>query len=157
MKNLLHVVSRSFVRIVIFVMLVAKKLLAQTATNSVPPMEKDFLKTNGQYVIIAHNIMVETNSPLNTDEFKQFKWRDELLMRLLRSKDTNRIDSFVEGSWKLSKDYPDRMNGYQNIMMAMDHYEYDGDPAKARALAGELISSAAPEEIKQWRKDFCIG
>ena len=154
MKNLLRIFSRWFVQIAIFIVLAVEKLLAQSTTNSVPPMEKDFLKTNGQYVIIANNIMVERNSPLDTDEFKQFKWRDELLMRLLRSKGTDQMDRFVEGSWKLADDYPKRINGYQNIMIAMGSYEYDGNPAQARALAKELINSAAPEDIKRWSRGF---
>jgi peroxiredoxin len=153
MKNLLHIFSRWFVRIGIVVVLAAENLLAQAATNSVPDMDKDYVKTNGQYVTIG-NIMVETNSPLNTDEFKQFKWRDELLMKLLNSKDTNRMDKFVEGAWTLAKDYPARLNGYQSIMIAMGGYEYDGNPAKARALAKELMNSAAPEDIKRWTKGF---
>ena len=137
----------------ILAMLVAGNLFAQVATNSITPMDKDYVKTNGQYVIIG-NIMVETNSPLNTDEFKQFKWRDELLLRLLNSKDTDRMEKFVAGAWELAKDYPDRSNGYQNIMMALGGYEWDGDLAKARALANELSSSAAPEDIKRWTKGF---
>lgn len=153
----MKIFSRNFYRWLVlggfFALVVTGNLLAQSATNSFPPMPKDYVKTNGQYVTIG-DIMVETNSPLNTEEFKQFKWRDELLMRLLNSKDTNRIEEFVAGSWKLVQDYPTRINGYQCIMMAMDDYQYGGNPAKARLLATELISSAAPEEIKRWTKGF---
>ena len=153
MKIFPHNFHRRLVLGGFFALLVTGKLFAQSTTNSFPPMPKDYIKTNGQYVAIG-NIYIETNSPLNTDEFKEFKWRDELLMRLLNSKATNRMEKFVEGAWGLAKDYPDRINGYQNVMIAMDDYEYDGNPAQARLLAKELMSSAAPGDIKRWTKGF---
>jgi thiol-disulfide isomerase/thioredoxin len=145
--------NRWFVLVGFFALLAAGSLFAQSATNSVAPMDKDFVKTNGAYIIIG-NVMVETNSPGNIAEFIQFKWREELLMRLLNSKDTNRMERFVEGAWQLAEDYPDRPNGYENIMMAMEDYEYQGEPAKARALAAELMASAAPEDIKLGVKGY---
>ena len=51
-------------------MLAADALFAQAETNLVAAMDKDFVKTNGQYVTIG-NMMYDTNSPLNTEEFKQ--------------------------------------------------------------------------------------
>ena len=117
-------------------------------------MDKDFLQTNGQYVIIDHNIMVETNSPLLTEEFIQFKWREHLLMQIELSKATNAMDQFVAGSWALAKDYPNHINGYQNIMGAMEDFDYEGAPAKAESLAREFISSAAPENEKTWARGF---
>jgi len=54
----------------------------------------------------------------------------------------------------LIKDYPDRENGYQDITMAIEEYEYDGKPAKSRALADEFIASSAPEKYKLWTKGF---
>ena len=137
----------------IFTALASGRLLAQTATNAVVPMDKDFVKTNGEYVAIG-NIMVKTNSPLNTDEFKQFKWRQEQVMKIEMTGATNRTDLFVAAAWKLAKDYPERINGYQFLMAAMESYEYDGQPAKARALAKELMGSAAPEDIKHWTEGF---
>ena len=117
------------------------------------PMPKDYVKTNGQYVVIG-NIMVETNSALVTDEFKQFKWRDELLMRIERSDASNRLDLVVEGAWKLARDYPDRINGYQCIMMVTEDYDYEGQTDKARTLAAQLLASSAPDTIKAWTKGF---
>jgi len=144
---------RRFVLVGFFGLLAVGSLFAQSGTNSVAPMDKDFVKTNSQYVTIG-TMMYDTNSPLNTEEFKQYMWRVDLLMRLLNSKDTNRTEKFVEGSWKLAKDYPDRINGYQDIMMVMGHYEYQGEPDKSRALAVELMASAAPEDIKLWTKGY---
>jgi peroxiredoxin len=117
------------------------------------PMKPDFVRTNDGWVAID-NIMVETNSPLNTAYFKQFKWREYELTQILRSKSTNALDLFVEGSWQLAKDYPKEVNGYQNIMMAMEDYEYKDAPEKSRALAEKLIASSAPDKFKLWTKGF---
>jgi peroxiredoxin len=145
--------GRWFVHIGIVVVLAAENLFAQAGTNSVPAMDKDFVKTNGEDVTIG-NITFKTNSPANTDEFKQFKWREHVLMKIAISGASNATDLLVEGARGLIKDYPDRANGYEDIMMAIEDYEYDGKPAKARALADELIASSAPERFKLWAKGF---
>ena len=43
-------------------------------------MDEDFVKTNGEDVTIG-NIIVKTNSPMNTAEFKKFMWRENQLMK----------------------------------------------------------------------------
>lgn len=116
-------------------------------------MDKDFLKTNGDYVNIG-NIAVKTNSPLNTDEFKQYMWRVQQLHRIMNSGASNANDQLVVGARALIRDYPGRPNGYQLIMASIEDYEYGGESAKARALADELISSSAPNEYKLWAKGF---
>ena len=118
-----------------------------------PPMAKNFLKTNGEYVTIG-KIMVKTNSPLNTDYFKQFKWREDELWKIQNSHAPDAIDKFVEGAWALAKDYPNEANGYQDIMAATEDYEYLGQPDKARTLAKKLINGIAPKQIKTWAKGF---
>jgi peroxiredoxin len=144
---------RCFVLVGLFVLLAAVSLFAQSGTNSVAAMDRDFVKTNGQYVTIG-TMMYDTNSPLNTEEFKQYMWRVDQLHKIMDSHATNSTERFVEGAWKLAKDYPDRINGYQDIMMVMGHYEYQGEPDKSRALANELMASAAPEDIKLWTKGY---
>jgi len=128
-------------------------LFAQAETNSAMGWGDGFVKTNGEYVIIG-NAMYETNSPANTDEYKHFMWRDYELMKINNSGVSNATDLVVEDAWRLIKDYPDRANGYQDIQMAIEDYEYEGKPAKSRALADELIASSAPEEYKVWTKGF---
>jgi len=118
-----------------------------------PPMAKNFVQTNGEYVKIG-GISVKTNSPLNTERFKQFKWRDDQLWKILNSRAPDAIDQFVKGNWALAKDYPEEENGYQGIMAAMDTYEDLGQPDKARTLGKELIDSTAPEQFKVWAKGF---
>jgi peroxiredoxin len=81
-------------------------------------------------------------------------WRDDQLMKIAGSGASNAMDLMVEGAWGLVKDYPDRANGYQNITMAIEDYEYDGKTAKSRALADELLASSAPEKYKLWTKGF---
>jgi thiol-disulfide isomerase/thioredoxin len=144
---------RWFVLAGFIALLAAGSLFAQTGTNSGAAMDKDFVKTNGQYVTIG-TMMYDTNSPLNTEEFKQYMWRVNQLHKIMNSHATNSTDQFVEGAWKLAKDYPDRINGYQDIMMVMGHYEYQGEPDKSRSLANELMVSAAPEDIKLWTKGY---
>ena len=64
---------------------------------------------------------------------------------------SNALDEFVrEGAWSLASNYPSNPNGYEDIMSAIEDYEYEGKPARARALADELADSAAPERFKLW-------
>ena len=132
-------------------------------------MDKNFVQTNGDYVKIG-GMLVKTNSPLNTHEFKQFRWRDQQLMTIMNSGGSNATDELVEGAWALIRDYPQRANGYQAIMAAMEHYEIEGNPAKARLLANQLIAfsmpdshiratptlrpDCQPEQFKLWAKGF---
>jgi Redoxin len=118
-----------------------------------PVMTEDFVETNGEYVTIG-NILVKTNSPLNTDKFKQFKWREEELWKIKESHAPDAIDKFIEGAWALAKDYPDEANGYQDIMAATEDYGYLGQPDRAQSLAKKLINSQAPEQFKIWAKGF---
>ncbi len=134
-------------------MLVAGDLFAPAETNSVTAIDKTFLKTNGDTVIIG-NIEIKTNSPLNTDKSKEYTRRDDELMKIYSSGVSNATDLFVEGAWGLIKDDPDRANGYQDIVIAIEDYEYHGKQDKSRALAAELIASSAPEKYKLWTKGF---
>jgi peroxiredoxin len=127
-------------------------LFARTETNSTA-LKDGFVKTNGEYVTIG-TIMVKTNSPQNTDEFKRFRWRDEQLMEIANSSAPDAMDKLAEGAWALIKDYPNEANGYQDIMIAADEDQYDGKPDKARTLANELIESSAPKEYKLWANGF---
>jgi peroxiredoxin len=119
----------------------------------VTTMDKAFTRTNGEYVIIG-SIMVETNSPLNTDVFKQYMWRVDELYKIKESASPDRKEKFVEGAWALIKDYPDRPNGYQDIMMAIGDYQFLGKPDQARALAKEMCDSSASDDFKLWAKGF---
>ena len=116
-------------------------------------MRKDFVQTNGEYVKIG-DIFVKTNSPLNTDKFKQFKWREDELWKVHNSHAPDATDKFVQGAWALAKDYPNEANGYQDIMAATEDYEYLGQPDEAKKLAKKLINSNAPEDFKIWATGF---
>lgn len=151
MKNSLWIFNNPFVRTGIFVALVTVGLLAHAETNSTTGWGNGFVKTNGEFVTIG-GIMVETNSPLNTDYFKLFMWKEDQLMRIAESGASNATDLLVEGAWGLAKDYPKEANGYQGIMLAVEHYEYEGRPDKSRALAEKLVASSAPEKYRLWAK-----
>jgi peroxiredoxin len=153
MKTSLRAFNCCFIHIGIFVALAVCDLFAQVETNSTAGWGNGFVKTNGEYVTIG-GIMVKTNSPLNTDYFKQFKWRSDRLLKIINSGVSNATDLVVEGAWALIKDYPKEANGYQDIMMAIGGYEYHGQSAKSRALADQLIASSAPEQYKLWAKGF---
>ncbi len=153
MKKSFRIFNHSFVCIGIIVVLLADSLFAQTETNSAMGWGNGFVKTNRQYVTIG-NAMYETNSPANTDEYKHFMWRAYELMKIANSGSSNATDELAEGAWRLIKDYPDRANGYEAIMLAIEDDEYDGKPAKSRALAEELIASSAPDKYKFWAKGF---
>ena len=86
-------------------------------------MDKAFLKTNGDSVIIG-NIAIKANSPLNTEEFKQYMWRVHQLLKIMNSGASNATDQLVAGARALIKDYPDRPNGYQLIMATIENSEY---------------------------------
>ena len=134
-------------------LLTAGAVQARGQTNSAAGWGDGFVKTNGEWVTIGE-IMVETNSPLNTDVFKRFKWREDGLWKILNSKATNHLEVFVEGSRALIKDYPKEANGYQNLMAAMDDYNCLGNTNNARALADELASGSGPEKFRLWAKGF---
>ena len=112
-----------------------------------------FIKTNGDNVIIG-NIAIKTNSPLNTDEFKKYMSRVNELFKIRESGSPDHLEKFVNGVRVLIKDYPDRPNGYQDIMMAIEDYRFLGKPDQARALAKEMINSSAPDNFKLWAKGF---
>ena len=76
------------------------------------------------------------------------------LLKIIDSNLPDRMERFVNGAWALSKDYPNRANGYQCIMMAITDYPFLGKPDRARALAQELIDSSAPDTFKLWAKGF---
>lgn len=114
-------------------------------------MDKDFVKTNGDSVKIG-GIFVKTNSPLNSEYFKQFMWRVDLLVQISNSGSSNATDQLVQGALTLIKDYPNEANGYQFIMEATEDYEYFGQPEKARSLAHELADGPAPANYKAWAK-----
>jgi peroxiredoxin len=97
--------------------------------------------------------MSETNSP-PTSNYIHFAWRDYELMKIAGSGATNANDLFVEGAWRLAKDYPDRANGYEDLMAAIERYDYEGQPDEARAVAKELLDSSAPATFKLWTKGF---
>jgi peroxiredoxin len=152
MKKSLHHFSRWFV-LFPMVVLAASNLFAQAETNSAKGWGDGFVKTNGPYVTIG-NMMYDTNSYADTDEFKHFMWRDYEVMRIANSGASNATDLAVEAAWGLIKDYPDHANGYQVIMMAIERYEHKGEPAKSQALADKLMASSAPENYKVWAKGF---
>ena len=151
MKKRRRIFNYSFVGLGIFIVLVVENLFAQVESNSTTGWGNGFVKTNGEFVTIG-GIMVKTNSPLNTDYFKHFMWRENQLMTIADSRAANATDLLAEGAWALIKDYPKEENGYQNIMMAIEGYEYEGQPAKSRTLADKLIASSAPEKYKLWAK-----
>ncbi len=96
--------------------------------------------------------MIPTNSPANTDAEKQFWWRDRELERIIRSGSTNATDLLVEGARALIKDYPERENGYQTIMIALEEYERAGNADKAIVLAEELQKSSVPKTFSNLGK-----
>jgi hypothetical protein len=143
--------SFAFMKTTFVIFLSALILSSCSKKQETPPMAKNFVQTNGEYVKIG-DISVKTNSPLNTEKFKQFKWRDDELWKIQNSHEPDAMDKFVKGAWALAKDYPDKANGYQDIMAATEDYEYLGQPDKAQTLAKELINSTAPERFKIWAK-----
>lgn len=76
------------------------------------------------------------------------------LHKIRNSSAPDRMEKFVDGAWALSKDYPNRPNGYQCLMAAIEDYASLGKPDQARALAKEMIDSSAPDNFKQWAKGF---
>lgn len=131
----------------------AGTLWTRGQTNSATGWGDGFVKTNGEWITIG-GIMVKTNSPLNTDEFKRFKWRSDGLWKIFNSDATNSTELFVDGARALIRDFPKEDNGYQYLMAAMEDYEFSGELDKARALAAELAGGSAPEKFKQWAKGF---
>lgn len=140
--------------LILVVALTAVRLPAEESFTWAP-MESGFIRTNGEWVQFGKNgPLVKTNSPANTEEFKEFMWREHQLLELANVGTSNAIEKFVAGSWLLAKEYPDRPNGYQDLMEATEEYEFLNENDRARGLANELISSSAPEHFKLWARGF---
>jgi thiol-disulfide isomerase/thioredoxin len=152
MKHLANNSSLGTVYVTLF-LIAAGILWTRGQTNSAAGWGDGFVKTNGEWVTIGR-IMVKTNSSALTEEFIRFKWRSDGLWDILNSKATNRLELFVDGARGLIRDYPKRPNGYTDLMAAMDDYQTLGEMEKARALAGELAGSSAPDNLKLWAKGF---
>jgi peroxiredoxin len=138
---------------ILLLLLIGLTIGTYSQSQTVTTMDPNFVQTNGEFVRIG-NILIKTNSPSNTEEFKQFHWKMQQLHKIMNSDATNRIDLFVEGARQLIKDYPKEANGYQFLMSAIEDYGFLGEEAKARALAAELADGSAPERFKLWAKGF---
>jgi RNA polymerase sigma factor (sigma-70 family) len=115
-----------------------------------------FVRTNGGRVFIG-GISIDTNSPDNNEEFKEFMWRRELLFKLEDSAATNAnvLAQIADGGWALVRQCPKySKGGYQVVMMTIVDFEFTGQPMQAREQAGKLIASGAPGEIKHWAEGF---
>jgi peroxiredoxin len=88
------------------------------------------------------------------EEDAEYMSRDFALTKLLNSGAPDALGKFVEGARILTKDYPNRLNGYFDLMAAINTYESNNKPDQARALAQELIEGSAPDNFKQWAKGF---
>lgn len=60
-------------------------------------------------------------------------------------------DEFEKATRALIKDFPDKPNGYCDMMMLIEHYERS-DRKRAVALANEMTSATTPEGFKLWAK-----
>lgn len=119
-------------------------LAAGTTTVTVKEIhahDATFSLTNSQNIVITYK---------NADEqFREYMTKVNELMKIHNSNAPDRVEKFLAGTRELIKDYPNRPNGYQNLMTAIVDY-----PNQSRALAQELIDSSAPDEFKQWAKGF---
>jgi hypothetical protein len=120
-------------------------------TTSLAATNDAFIRTNGNDVIIG-NRHIKKNSPLDTDEFKEYMRRVDQARHLQDSGLSNATDNVVEGARALIKDFPKRPDAYYLMMSSTIHYEYDGKPDQARTLAKEMIEGPAPEKFKQLAK-----
>ena len=96
-----------------------------------------------------------TNSSVPTDEqFQAYMAREKKLWDEYKSdSSTNAPDKLFNGARALQKDYPIQVNGYQDMMSAIEDCAKH-NRAKARAWAKDLVDSSAPERFKLWSKGF---
>jgi peroxiredoxin len=92
----------------------------------------------------------DTNANANID--KQYRSRVDELLKIKNSGSPDAMDKFVMGARLLIKDFPDGPNGYQDIMWAIDDYEFLGKLDQARSLAKEMMDGSAPQKYKRWAK-----
>ncbi len=159
----------AYLKIILLVLILGVDFCCYSQSQATTTMDKNFVQTNGEFVRIG-GILVKTNSPLNTEAFKQYMRRNQQLRAIANSGTTNATDLSVVGAWTLIRDYPQRANGYQDIMAAIEDYQFLGQTAKAQALAKQLIDFSIPakvsdtsmalrpdchpESFKQWARGF---
>ena len=91
----------------VFLLAFGLSSLASFARGETPAMDKDFVRTNDNSVRIG-NIALTMDSPLNTEEFKQYMWRVHLVDQIVHSGSSNRTERVMEAARALIKDYPQR-------------------------------------------------
>jgi len=96
----------------------------------------------------------ERSSLIHTGDYNRYLRRANRLIEIENSGATNATDLMVEGAWALIKDYPKYANGYDDLMIALEEYDFHGQADKSRALAEKLIACPAPEKVKLWAKGF---
>ena len=76
--------------------------------------------------------------------------RDKAAMDILHKKPI-KWEDFETATRALIRDFPDKPNGYEEMMMLLEHYE-EIDRQKVAALAKELDAGATPEKFRLWAK-----
>ena len=89
---------------------------------------------------------------LQAEDSSKYGSRCESLLKIIHSKPV-KWDEFESGTKSLIKDFPSHANGYQDMMILIQHYE-PSNPKKAAELANELIAESTPERYRQWAKGY---
>ena len=71
-------------------------------------------------------------------------------MAELKGNPARNWDEYERGARALIKEFPDRPDGYQDLMVMLQYGKRD----RAHVLAKELADSSAPERFKLWAKGF---
>src|SRR6266850_8574757 len=133
MKTHPHNIRRRLVSVGTFALLAWGALFVLIETTSLAATNQAFIRTNGNEVIIGNRHM-KKNSPLDTDEFKEYMRRVDQASHLQDSGLSNATEKSVEGARALIKDYPERPDAYCFMLSAILRYEFEGKLDQARTL-----------------------
>src|SRR5882724_3881915 len=90
-----------------------------------------------------------TGVNVNLSRENRFKLLSDKMAEL-KGNPARNWDEYERGARALIKEFPDRPDGYQDLMVMLQYGKRD----RAHVLAKELADSTAPETFKLWAKGF---
>ena len=120
--------------VAIWVFSVETPQAAPSATNQI-----EAKSAHSEVIAVNTNLSKETRFKLLTDRMGE-----------LKGNSARNWDEYEQAARELIREFPDRSDGYQDLMVMIQYGKRD----KAQVLAKEMADSSAPERFKCWAKGF---
>ncbi len=116
---------------------------------SVSSAEAQQAATGPTNLIATKSTSAVTGVNVNLSRENRFKLLSDKMAEL-KGNPARNWDEYERGARELIKEFPDRPDGYQDLMVMLQYGKRD----RAHVLAMELADSSAPERFKLWAKGF---